>query len=186
MGERRCGVFGRRTAWLDEEFLCASVAVAYDAFKLLEMVDVVAGHGFYDGPEGHGAALGMGGGAMAFVAGDGCEEEKIPVAHCLEESERGLDGVDGVAVAPGFLIEGLDDVVGLVWRGGEGLAETESKDGFGVGEVGDDVRDAPLTGGGWGVELRVGEAGGESVEAPGGAGEDGERVLAVKVFCVGV
>ena len=157
-----------------------------EAFDLLKVVDVVAGHGFYDGPEGHGAALGMGGGAMAFVAGDGGEEEEVPVAHGLEESECRLDGVDGVPVSPGFLIEGLDDVVGLVGWGGEGLAEAKAEYGFGVGEVGDDVRDAPLAGGGRGVQLRIGEAGGESVEAPGGAGEDGEWVLIVEVFGVWV
>jgi hypothetical protein len=38
-----------------------------EAFYLLKVVDVVAGHGFYDGPEGHGAALGVGGGAVAVV-----------------------------------------------------------------------------------------------------------------------
>jgi hypothetical protein len=38
-----------------------------EAFDLLKVVDVVAGHGFYDGPEGHGAALGVGGGAVAVV-----------------------------------------------------------------------------------------------------------------------
>ena len=137
----------------------------------------MAGHGFDDGPEGHGAAFGMGGGAMAFVAGDGGEEEEIPVTHGLEERECRLDGIDGVAVGPGLLVERLDDVVGLVGWGGEGLAEAEAEDGFGVGEVGDDVGDAPLAGGGWGVQLCVGEAGGESVQAPGGTGEDGEWVL---------
>lgn len=49
------------------------------------MVDVVAGHGFYDGPEGHGSALGMGGGAVAVGFGDGGEETEIPVAGGLEE-----------------------------------------------------------------------------------------------------
>ena len=146
----------------------------------------MAGHGFDDGPEGHGAAFGMGGGAMALVAGDGGEEQKVPVAHGLEERECRLDGVDGVAVGPGLLVEGLDDVVGLVGWGGEGLAEAKAEDGFGVGEVGDDVRDAPFAGGGWGVQLRVGEAGGESVEASGGAGQDGEWVLIVEVFGVWV
>ena len=136
-----------------------------EAFQLLEVVDVVAGHSFDDRPEGHGAAFGMGGGAMAFVAGDGGKEEKIPVAHGLEEREGRLDGVDGVAVGPGLLVEWLDDVVGLVGWGGEGLAEAEAEDGFGVGEVGDDVGDAPLAGGGRGVQLRVGETGGESVKA---------------------
>src|ERR1700743_1041186 len=123
---------------------------------------------------------------MAFVAGDSGEEEKVPVAHGLEECECRLDGIDGVAVGPGLLVEGLDDVVGVVGWGGEGLAEAEAEDGFGVGEVGDDVRDAPLPGGGWGVEVRVGEAGGERVESPGGAGEDREWISVVEVFGVWV
>ena len=38
-----------------------------EAFDLLKVVDVVAGHGFYDGPEGHGAAFGVGGTAVAVV-----------------------------------------------------------------------------------------------------------------------
>jgi hypothetical protein len=178
-------MFGRRSAWVDKG-IGASVAVCGEAFELLEVVEVVAGHGFDDGPEGHSAALGMGGGAMAFVAGDGGEEEEVPVAHGVEERERGLDRVDGVAVGPGLLIEGLDDVVGLVGWSGEGLAEAKAEDGFSVGEVGDDVRDAPFAGRGWGVQLRVGEAGGESVEASGGAGEDGEGILIVEIFGVWV
>ena len=49
--------------------LCfGSSGAGYDeAFDLLKVVDVVAGHGFYDGPEGHGASLGVGGGAVARV-----------------------------------------------------------------------------------------------------------------------
>ena len=146
----------------------------------------MAGHGFDDGPEGHGAALGMSGGAVALVVGDCGEEEQIPVAHGLEESERGFDMVDGVALRPGVLIEGLDDVVRLVEGGGQGLTEAESEDCFGVGEVGDDVADAPLTGGWWGVDLGSGEVGGEGVEVFGGGGEHRNGVVAVEVFCVGV
>jgi len=146
----------------------------------------VTGHGFDDGPEGHGAALGVGGGAVALVVGYGGEEEEVPVAHGLEESECGLDMVDGVALRPGVLIEGLDDVVGLVGLGGQGLAEAEREDGFGVGEVGDDVADAPLAGGWRVVDLRAGETGSEGVETLGSAGEDRDGVVAVEVFCVGV
>ena len=36
-----------------------------EALQLLEVVDVVAGHGFDYGPERHRAALGVGGGAVA-------------------------------------------------------------------------------------------------------------------------
>ena len=40
----------------------------------------MACHGFDDGPEGHGAAFGVGGGAVAVVLGDCGEEEQVPVA----------------------------------------------------------------------------------------------------------
>ena len=46
-----------------------------DALHLLEVVDVVACHGFDDGPEGHGAAFGVGGWAVTVVLRDGGEEE---------------------------------------------------------------------------------------------------------------
>ena len=46
----------------------------------------MASHGFDDGPKGHGAALGVGGGTVALVVGDSSEEEEVPVAHGLEES----------------------------------------------------------------------------------------------------
>ena len=41
------------------------------AVDLLEVVDVVAGHGLDDGPEGHGTAFGVGGRTMAvdFIKG---------------------------------------------------------------------------------------------------------------------
>ena len=60
-----------------------------EAFDLLKVVDVVAGHGFYDGPEGHGAAFGVGGAAAAVVLRDGGEEEQVPVAGGLEEASAG-------------------------------------------------------------------------------------------------
>ena len=85
----------------------------------------MAGHGFDDGPEGHGAALGMGGAAVAVVLGDGGEEQQVPVARGLEEGEGRLEMIGGVAFGPGVLVEGLDDGVGLVERGGEGLTESE-------------------------------------------------------------
>ncbi len=146
----------------------------------------MAGHGLDDGPESHGAALGVGGGVVAVVFGDGGEEEKVPVARGLKEGEGGFEVVDRVALGPGFLVEGLDDVVGLVGGGGEGLTEAEGEDHLGVGEVGDDVADAPFAGGGRVVDLGAGETGGEGVEALGGAGEDRDGVAAAEVLCVGV
>jgi hypothetical protein len=152
-----------------------------EAFDLLKVVDVVAGHGLYDGPEGHGAALGVGGAAAAVVLRDGVEEEQVPVAGGLEESERGLEVVGCVAFGPGVLVEGLNDGVGLGECGGKGLAEAEGEDDFAVGEVGDDVTDAPLTWRGGSIDLGFGETGGEGLEALGGGGEDGDGLLTVQI-----
>jgi len=157
-----------------------------EAFDLLKVVDVVARHGFYDGPKGHGATLGVGGGAAAVVLGDGCEEEQVPVAGGLEEGERGFELVGCVAFGPGVLVEGLDDGVRLIERGCESLAEAEGEDDLAVGEVGDDVADAPLAWGRRSINLGTGEIGGEGLETLGGGGENRDRVLTVQVGRVGV
>ena len=94
--------------------------------------------------------------------------------------------IDGVALRPGVLVKGLDDVVGLVGWGSEGLAQSEGKDEFAVSQVGDDVADAPFAGRGWVINLCAGETSGEGVKSFGGAGKDGDGVVAVKIFCVGV
>jgi hypothetical protein len=156
------------------------------AFDLLKVVDVVAGHGLYYGPEGHGAALGVGGAAVAVVLRDGGEEEQVPVASGLEESQRWLEMVGCVTLGPGLLVKGLDDGVGLGERGSESLAESEGEDDFAVGEVGDDVADAPLARGGGSIDLSAGETGGEGLEALGGRGEDGDGVLTVEIAGVRV
>jgi len=110
----------------------SSGASCDEPFDLLQVVDVVAGHGFYDGPEGHGASLGVGGGAVAVILRNGGEIEQVPVAGGLEESQRGFELVGLVTLGPGVLVEGLDDGVGLVERGSEGLAEAEGEDNFAV------------------------------------------------------
>jgi hypothetical protein len=156
-------------------------AAGGEAFDLLEVVDVVAPHGFDDGPEGHGAAFGVGGAAVAIFVGDSVEVEEIPVAGGLEESEGGFELICAVAFGPGFLVKGLDDGVRLAERGGEGLAEAEGEDDLAVGEVGDDFGDAPFAGRGTGVELGAGEAIGEGVDALGGRVEDREGVAAAEV-----
>jgi hypothetical protein len=134
-----------------------------EAFDLLKVVDIVAGHGLYDGPEGHGAAFGVGGAAAAVVLRDCVEEEQVPVAGGLEESERGLEVVGCVAFGPGVLVEGLDD-----------------------GEMGDDVADAPLAWGRGCIDLGAGETGGEGLKALGGGGEDGDGLLTVQIAGVRV
>ena len=153
---------------------------------MLKVVDVVAGHGFYDGPEGHGAALGVGGAAMAVVLGDSREEEQVPVAGGLKEGERGFELVRCVAFGPGVLVKRLDDGVGLAERRSESLAQAKREDDFAIGEMGDDVADAPLAWGGGSVDLSASESGGEGLETLGGSGEDGDGVLTVQVGRVGV
>jgi len=135
-----------------------------EAFDLLEVVDVVTGHCFDDGPEGHGSAFGVGGGAVTIVLGDGGEVEEIPVAGGLEEREGGFEVIGAVALGPGLLVEGLDDGVGLIGRSREGLAEAEGEDELAVGEMGGDLADAPLVGRGTGVDLCACEGSGEGVE----------------------
>ena len=151
------------------------------AFDLLQVVDVVSTHGFDDGPEGHGAAFGVGGGAAAILSGNGCEEEEIPVAGGLEEGECRFERVGLVAFGPGVLVEGLDDGVGLVQSWGQGLTKAEGEDDLTVREVGGDLTDAPFAGGGAGVDLRFREVGGEGANVVGCRGEDGDRILTVKI-----
>lgn len=141
----------------------------------------MASHGFDDGPEGHGAAFGVGGAAVAVVLGDSVEEEQIPVARGLEERHGGFELVCFVTPGPGFLVEGLDDGVGLVELGSESLAEAEGEDDFAVGEVGGYFADAPFARGGTGVDLSVGETGGEGADVRGGGFENRDRFFALEV-----
>lgn len=153
-----------------------------ETFELLEVVDVVAGHGFYDGCEGHGAALGMSGLALAVGFGGGGDEFDVPVAGGLEEDDGGGEVVGGVALAPDGLIEWLD--LGMVFA--EGLAEAEGEDDFAVCEVSDDFADAPFAGGGRVFDLSFGERREELMEVAGRGCENGERRLAGKEFGVGI
>jgi hypothetical protein len=163
-----------------------SGGVGGEAFDLLKVVDVVPGHGFDDGPEGHGAAFGVGRGTVAVVLRDGGEEEQVPVARRLEEGECGFKVVRLVTHRPGVLVEGLDDGVLLIERRSEGLAEAEGEDNFAVGEMGGDIADAPSARGRGSIDLGAGEIGGEGAEALRGAGEDRDRVLTIKIAGVGV
>ena len=151
-----------------------------EAFDLLKMVDVVAGHGFDDSPEGHSAAFGVGGAAAPVFVRDGIEIEEIPVAGGLEEGEGRAELVGCVPDSPSVLIKGLDDGVRLVERGSESLTEAKRENNLAIGEVGGDVRDAPFARGGGGTDLRGGEAGGEGADALGCGSENGNRILAVE------
>jgi len=140
----------------------------------------VTSHSFDDGPEGHGAAFGVGGAAAAVVVRDGIEVEKIPVPGSVKESNCRGELVGRIADGPGVLIKGLDDGVGLVERGGEGLAEAEGKDNLAVGQMGCDIRNAPFAGGGRGIDLPGGQAGREGADALCCGGQDGNGILAVE------
>jgi hypothetical protein len=178
----KCGVL--RSAQNDKLFLLPTQsggACCGQALDLLKVVDVVAGHGFDDGPEVHGAAFGVGGGAAAVVVGDGGEEEQVPVAGGLKESQCRFELVGAVARGPGLLVEGLDDGVGLVEMRRESLAEAEGEDDLAVGEVGGDLADAPFARGGAGIDLGVGQACGEGAEARDGGVQDGEGLLAAEI-----
>ena len=146
----------------------------------------MASHGFDDGPEGHGAAFGVSGGAVTVLFRDGGEEEKIPVAGGLEECQCGFEFVGLVAFGPCVLIEGLDDVMRLGEGWGQRLAKAEGEDGLAVGQMGGDLADAPFAGCGTGIDLGFREVGGEGADAVCGGGENGERVLAVQEAGVGV
>jgi len=77
--------------WSSEDTL------AGEALDLFEVVDVVAGGGFEQVFEGHGAAFGVGGGFLLFSCGDGGEQLEVPVAGGGEGGERIGEGVGGVA-----------------------------------------------------------------------------------------
>ncbi len=144
----------------------------------------MAAHGFYDGPEGHSASFGVGGETVAVLVGEGAEEEEVPVAGGLEEGQRGLEVIGGVAFGPGVLIEGLDDGVGLGQGGRQGLAETEGENNFAVGQVGGDLADAPLAWVGSQVDLIFGESCRQGADTAGCCGYDRDRILAVEIACV--
>ncbi len=78
----------------------------------------------------------------------------------LEEGKRGFELISCVAFGPGFLVEGLDDGVGLGERGSERLTETEGEDHFAVGEVSGDFADAPFAWSGAGIDVAGGEGSG--------------------------
>ena len=59
----------------------------HEPFELGEMVEIVAGHGFNDGLEGHGAALGMRNGFVGGGRQSALDEEQIPVAQGGEGGE---------------------------------------------------------------------------------------------------
>ena len=144
------------------------------------MVNIVASHGFDDGPEGHGSAFGVCGGVAAVLLGDGGEEAEVPVAGCLVEGQGGVEVVGGVTVGPALLVEGLDDSVLFA----EGLTEAEAKNGLAVGEVSDDLADAPFAGFGRPVDLRWGERGRKSAQVVDSGRQNRDRLPVAQEVCV--
>jgi hypothetical protein len=144
------------------------------------VVNVVASHGFDDGPEGHGSAFGVGGGMVAVLFGDGGEETQVPVAGGLVEGQGGVEVVGGVAIGPALLIEGLDD--GVLFA--EGLSEAEAKNSLAVREVSYDFADAPFVGCGGTIDLCRCEGGRNGAQVVDGRRQDRDRLLAAQEFCV--
>jgi hypothetical protein len=146
------------------------------------VVEVVTTHGFDDGGEGHGATLGMGDGLVGVGGQGGLDEDQVPAAEHGERGERfvGIDG--GIAGGPLVLVEGLDDVVVL----SEGLAQAEGEDGFAVGEMAENVAGTPFTGRTRGGDFGGANGLGEGFEARGRGGQDGEGVLAIQEFGIGI
>jgi len=106
--------------------MTGAALLAGDALELSEVVEVVAGHGFHDGLEGHGSALGMGDGAIGRGGQGALKQDQVPLA---ESGEGGacLGRLDAlVGPGPVVLVEGLDR--GRVFRKGLAQAEAEYKD----------------------------------------------------------
>lgn len=160
----------------------ASLSVGLDLVELGEVVEVVAGHGFEIDLEGQGTALWVGQLAGEIGLAAVADEFEVPLARGAEELERGGQAIGGVARGPGVLVEGLDDGVDL----GEGLAEAKAVDEFAVGEVGDDLAGAPLTGGDGCGDLLWRELANGLVDEARSGGEHGPGILVGEKACIGV
>ena len=112
--------------------------------ELSEVVEIVAAHGFDEDLEGHAASFGMSELPRKSIGWERAEKGQIPCPDHREGAERGVGVEDWVVDGPSILIEGLNDVVRL----GQGLAEADGEDDFGVGEMADDFAGVPLVGSG--------------------------------------
>ena len=134
-----------------------------DPFEGIDVVEVVAGGDFYEGPEGDGPEFGVEGGAVFVGFGEAVDEGEIPAAERDPGGAGGLGGVFNalVGAGPGVLLEGLEGgVVGAV-----DVAEAPGPGHLAVGEVGEDLADRPLGGGGFVFDLLGGESGEDLDEA---------------------
>lgn len=88
------------------------------------MIDVMSGHGFNDGPEGHGAALRMCGLALAVLRRCALDQKNVCVPDGEEEGQCAVEVEVGVALGPAVLVEGLYCWAVFCQR----LAQTEAED----------------------------------------------------------
>ena len=106
------------------------------------MIQIVSGHRFDDGLEGHGAALRMGHGLGRRGWQSFGDELKVPRAQGCKGRKRILGRNSVVRSGPLFLIEGLQNVVFF----GKSLPEAKGESDLAVGKVADDFRRRPLAG----------------------------------------
>ena len=104
------------------------------------MVQVVTGHSFHNGVEGHGAALRVSDGLGARGRQSCADELQVPLSQRSEGSKSLLCGEALVVGRPLFLIEWLQSMVVL----GKCLAKAEGEGDFAICEVADDLGGRPL------------------------------------------
>lgn len=159
-------------------------------FKQPQVVGVVAGNGFDEGPKGKGAALGMGDWLGLVLWADPGEQTEVPGAERLEGGERCGEIIGGVAGGPDVLVEGLNGrqprCAQTLTDRRQGLAEAEAEGELAVREVRGQFAQAPLPWTGGALDLFRGEAGQELAHAGGGGGEDLDGFAAFEVLRVEV
>jgi len=157
-----------------------------ELFKLRQVIPVVAGHGFEDDRESHGAALGMGDRLAGRIGRDVANEGQIPGAQNGEGGEGLLSRDVGVGSGPAVLIEGLEDV--MIFS--EGLAEAKGEGDFAVGEMAEDLSSGPFAGRRSAIDALRANGMYEGFERRGSCGEDlrnlGEGGSGVEEAGVGV
>ncbi len=121
---------------------CLSGGQLSDAAQLREVIQVVAGHGFDHGLEGHCAPLGMSHGSARGGGQRGLNQPQVPLAQRAEGFKRLGRGNTGIMHRPLVLIEGLDDRVIFSER----LAQAEGEDDLAIGQVTEDFGGAPFAG----------------------------------------
>ena len=146
------------------------------------MIEVVAGHGFDNGSEGHLTPLRVGELLGKQLGRDAFNESQIPLANRGKYVERGLGVVRAVVLCPTLLVEGLDDVIIL----GEHLAKAEGEDDFAIGEVAEDFAGVPFIGRRFPLEAAGAQGGDMFPQLFGRGAYHGERIPVSEKLRVGV